>query len=88
MESALNLPMYGNPCFHREKRQGSGLTFLPQLNDTFKRFGKLLKQRQDLKQVFVLNGNKAFISCTGLRWKPLLRFRNRGLAVQFLKLIR
>jgi 23S rRNA G2445 N2-methylase RlmL len=59
------------------------------LRSTFSRFGQFLERRQDLTNVWVLNGSREFESATrGLRWSTKLRFQNRGIPVQLLKLIR
>ncbi len=53
---------------------------------TFARFGDLLRQRQDLRPVTVLNGHQSFRTATGLKWEEVLSFSNRGVPVELLRL--
>lgn len=60
----------------------------PKTEIDFRRLGNLLKKRQDIKNVYFLNGKSNFAKLTQIKWKPLLTFKNRGIPVQFLKMIR
>lgn len=56
------------------------------LEETFARFGSLLRRRADLRPVHILSGHPRFARATGLRWDEVRRFRNRGLTVSLLRL--
>mmetsp|Transcript_12595 Transcript_12595/g.14016 ORF Transcript_12595/g.14016 Transcript_12595/m.14016 type:complete len:170 (+) Transcript_12595:370-879(+) len=57
------------------------------LNDTFKRFGEMIKNnRNRIRDVMVLSGYPKFERLTRLRWNTLLSFKNRGYPVRLLNL--
>ena len=58
------------------------------LRRTVRRFHDLLRRRQDLGPVCVLDGSGNFATASALRWDPALRFRNRGLPVVLWRLRR
>lgn len=55
---------------------------------TFRSFGEMLGQRTGLDPVYVLTGHPGFARSTGLAWQRVLRFRQGGLPVSLLRLIR
>ena len=59
-----------------------------ELHDSYRRFGDVLRAREDLGPVVVLSGHRDFIADTGLKWQEVAGFRNRGLPVRLLRLVR
>ena len=54
----------------------------------FKRLGELLRRRGDLNPVVVLNGAQGFREATGMTWRTIERFKNRGTQTELLGLQR
>ena len=54
----------------------------------YRRFGQMLAARPDFKHVFVLSKNPTFRRDTGLKWRQIKTFRNGGLMVELLQLVR
>ena len=56
------------------------------LTDCYRRFGDMLRRRPDLTSVWVLSGNRQFLSASGQKWSSVLQFSNQGIRVSWLHL--
>ena len=65
-------------------RTSSGESF----SRLYRRFGGMLASRPDLENVFVLTKHPTFRRDTGLKWRQVKAFRNGGLTVEWLQLVR
>eukprot|EP01133_Synstelium_polycarpum_P007855 gene7855-9220_t len=52
---------------------------------TFTSFGKMLQESRAISSAYVLNGHPRFHDLTGVKWDTIAKFKNGGLAVEFLK---
>ncbi|PRP84161.1 RNA methylase [Planoprotostelium fungivorum] len=57
------------------------------LLDSFRRFGEMLRSRDDIERVYVLDGSQSFIKESGMLWTTIESFSNRGLPVQLLHML-
>ncbi|EFA84514.1 putative RNA methylase domain-containing protein [Heterostelium album PN500] len=76
-----NLP-YGERIMTSNKNISDGL------KSTFISFGKMIRESNIIKDVYVLNGHPKFIELSGVQWLSILKFTNGGLPVEFLKMKR
>jgi len=54
----------------------------------YKRFSKMLTYRGDIRRTWVLAGSPLFQRKSEQRWKEYHRFRNRGVRVRLIRLVR
>jgi len=71
-----------NPPYGKRLAGGSAL------ERVFTRFGELLTRRQDLGPVVLLVGARGFEAATGLSWRTIAEFSNRGTPTRLLRLER